>query len=122
MYRAIDNLNSKEEKSFYIQQANDYVAVSTRNILFFESKLRKVRVVTDTAEYEYYDRLDEVEKKINNLGESFIRIHQSYLVNSMRIAEIDGYQLMIDNGKVLPISKARYQTTRMEYAKYITSD
>lgn len=120
--RALENIGSGDNTCFHIQQANKFIAIPVKNILYFESKLRRVKIVTDTKEYEYYSRLDDVQKEIANLCSYFIRSHQSYLVNARHIKSMDKSKIYLNNGQIIPVSKARYQTARMEYAKFITRE
>lgn len=60
----------------------------------------------DTAARQMYGKLDFVEERIKKYG--FVRIHQSYLVNSRYVVTCERYKLSLQSGKVLPIPKAKY--------------
>ena len=55
---------------------------------------------------QMYGKLDFVEKRIKKYG--FVRIHQSYLVNSKYVMTCERYKLSLQSGKILPITKAKY--------------
>lgn len=57
------------------------------SIKYVASVHRKVLIYTGDETYEYYAKLDELEKEL--AGEHFVRCHQSYLVS---IAHIDSYE------------------------------
>ena len=64
-------------------------------------------------EYAFYGKLDEVEKE---LGESFVRIHQRYLVNP-RLVEHIGGDFVTMGDKKLPISRALKENATVKLAK-----
>lgn len=63
--------------------------IELRKIYYLESDKRKVRVVTAQGTYEYYERLDIVEKKLSELSNIFWRINQSTIINSNYIIDFD---------------------------------
>ena len=81
-----------------------------RDILFFESDRRKVRLVAAGGREEtFYDKLDNVEERLKK--EDFVRCHQSYFVNARKIDTIRGGELVMSDGSVLPVSKHRAKET-----------
>ena len=75
---AYEDINSSD---FYFrysyQRMNHKVAV--RDILYFESKKRKVFIVTAEDTFELYGKLNEIENSLKNCKVSFLRVHQSFL-------------------------------------------
>lgn len=57
-----------------------------------------------------YKTLKEFEEELEESG--FIRIHRSYLVNSLHIKTVKNYRLTLTDGSVLPISKNRYRQVK----------
>lgn len=56
----------------------------------------------------------------NNISNSnFIRIHKSYLTNMRYIKEISNKYIMLDNDKVLPISKSNRKHVTDAYKEYL---
>ena len=45
----------------------------------------------------------------NILGSSFIRVHQSHLVRLDQIKNVNGKELFLNNGEVIPISTRKKQ-------------
>lgn len=80
-------------------------------ILYFESKGRKIYIHTNKGIQEFYGKLNEIEK---NVPISFIRIHQSFLVNNMYVKKWAYEEAHLANGKVLSISQSYRQSTRMK--------
>ena len=78
------------------------VTLDAENIAYIESNDTEVRVVTlDGQSYRNKTGISQWE---NLLGDGFLRIHRSYLVNKDAITRIDGDLLYVDDIE-LPISR-----------------
>ena len=49
---------------------------------------------------------------------TFVRIHQSYLVNLRFIKDVSNYQVTLWNGNTLPIARPKYKDIREKYLLY----
>lgn len=88
-----------------------------REILYFESKRRKIYIITQKGVFEFYGKLNDVEKSLTYSKVSFLRIHQSFLVNYKHL-EVLGYDFVIlDNGKRISISEDRRKHISEQYCK-----
>ncbi len=92
--------------------------IPINSILYIESNRRKVTIHTTQADYECYQKLDDMENKLREEG--FIRCHQSYLVSIRHISECTTSQLMIQE-HTIPISR-RYQVELKELFSSHQSD
>lgn len=93
--------------------------ISLERIIYIESKLHKLffHVMEEELKvYTLYDTLDEVEKKLE--GNTFIRIHQSYLVNLKYIKNISRYKAILYDKTELIIPKARYMRIKEAFIAY----
>ena len=111
---AYEDINSSD---FYFrysyQRMNHKVAV--RDILYFESKKRKVFIVTEEETFELYGKLNEIESSLKNCKVSFLRVHQSFLVNYKNV-KCQSYNFVVmDNGKEIPISEDRRKIISAQY-------
>lgn len=87
------------------------VTLPVGSIAYIESNDTEVRIVTsDGASYRNKTRITQWE---NLLGEGFLRIHRSYLVNRTRITEVGTESLKLGRTE-LPISR--------KYRKKLESD
>lgn len=59
--------------------------IPIREILYFESNRRKVFIITESETFELYGKLNEIENSLKSCKASFLRIHQSFLVNYKHI-------------------------------------
>lgn len=92
-------------KYFNIKNRADVTRIPLDNILFLESKYRKIIVHTMNREYEYYDKMDNVAEVLERQG--FFRCHQSYLVAKEHITAYDGQMLKVGE-YAIPVSR-RYK-------------
>ncbi len=91
----------------------------TDNILYVESRGHKsiFHYMEDgLVTYQIYDKLDNVERKLE--GCHFLRIHKSYLVNMKHIRKVSNYTAYLDTSEELPIPRLRFQTVKEAFVDY----
>ncbi|MCM1160209.1 MAG: LytTR family DNA-binding domain-containing protein [Roseburia sp.] len=64
-------------------------------------------------QYSLYDKLDNIEKELLEYG--FLRIHKSYLVNTMYIEDICNYKVKMQDGRLLPVPRAKFQKVKEHF-------
>lgn len=101
-------LKRKNEK-FEFRQGKDYYYVPMRDIVYFVSEGRKVKIVTMKEIFEFYGRLRET---VLWLSEDFVTIHKSYIVNKQYIFRYSYEAVELVNGIVLTISPANRKQVR----------
>lgn len=113
-------LAGRAEYSFCFKQGTVIYKKPIKEILYFEAKGRKVRIVTDDRTFFFYDSLKNIHSKLKDYH--FLSIHQSYLVNYEHILEVSTNEIKITNEEILPVSRQKrkevqdYMSTRMEYS------
>lgn len=93
--------------------------VSLERLLYVESNLHKLEfhIMEDNMKiYTMYEKLNTLEDKLAVNG--FIRIHQSYLVNTKYIKNVIRYKVVLTNGIELIIPKARYTYVKEQFRSY----
>lgn len=83
----------------------DYIASNNRQLIFHGGE----------NELCVYGKLGEVEEE---LGEDFLRCHQSYLVNINRIMEFGKLSIKLTTGVRIPVSKSRYDKAYADFLRY----
>ncbi|MCR4568486.1 MAG: LytTR family DNA-binding domain-containing protein [Pseudobutyrivibrio sp.] len=113
--------NNNAQLYFKCKKNNEEKKILLKNIVFFESNLRKIIVHLNDGSYEvFYGKLNKIEKelKINNDGYTrFIRIHQSYLINYAYVTKMTFNEAIIHYKNelvALSISKDRKSLVRNE--------
>lgn len=105
---AVKIINKKKER-FEFQQGKDYYYIPQGEIIYFESKGRKINIVTSQKIYEFYGKLKDT---IKDLSESFIEIHQSYVINKEHVKCYTYEMVELDNGTILTISQKKRKQVR----------
>lgn len=107
-----------EADDFYQFQFNKEIKkVLLKDITYFESSNRLIYIHLEDGETEqFYGRLNDVEQELAGRGKSFLRIHQSYLVNYRYIRKMNFSTVTVDAGKEglrqLKVSEERQRNIR----------
>ena len=78
---------------------------------YVESVKRKVFVHADAGVFQMYSTMKDIMAK---LPASFIRCHNSFLVNSARIATVSSLELALGSGAKVPVSKRYAKEVRAQ--------
>ena len=118
MKRAVAEVEKIRPRPKYmlIKVADGYRRLNMADILFAESEGRKVILYTKQEKLEFYEKMEELEKR---LGESFYRCHRGYLVS---LAEIDGYDstsIYMSNGERVYLAKRKYGEFVQIYSRFL---
>lgn len=98
----IKELLDRQDAYFSYEFERKTYRLPIRDILYFESNLRRIVVHTKASENAtLYGKLDDLSVKYS----SFIRVHKSYLINRRYIRMISAGTVVLSNGEVLPVSR-----------------
>lgn len=89
--------------------------LSIRDILYFESKKRKIYIITKKEMFELYGKLNDIEKSLKASKIAFLRVHQSFLVNYKHVDGLAYDFIVMDNGKRISISEDRRRLISEQY-------
>lgn len=109
-----EDINSSDFYFRYSYQRMKH-KVPVRDIIYFESKKRKVFIVTEEETFELYGKLNEIESSLKSCKVSFLRVHQSFLVNYKHVKGQSYDLVVMDNGKEIPISEDRRKMISAQY-------
>jgi Response regulator of the LytR/AlgR family len=120
LQKIIDEYKAPSETFLYRIGENQHTVLAG-SILYFESQLRKIRMVTSnqdgtTSSTEFYALLSDLEMHFGTLD--FIRIHKGYLVNPKHLVSMHEYEAAMSNGDILPISARRYTKVHLAYLRW----
>lgn len=113
---ASEKLKHNEEKRVTIMCQNHKQVFYLDEIRYLESNAHRTIIHTLGNEYVCYEKISELEKK---MGASFVRCHQSFLVNMKYIRRIGNKSFILENGEEILISKRRYVETKNRYSGYL---
>jgi len=93
-------LSSSEAQFIYLKSGHKYFKVDTRDILYAESLKDYVNVHTREKVITSKYKISDLEKELD--GKGFLRIHRSYVVNTLHITAFTTYDVEIGKTE-LPI-------------------
>jgi hypothetical protein len=99
-------IENRDNFTYYARP--DYVNISVNDVIYFFSEGRKTHLVSRWRRDMFYKRLDEVEGIIKLKRGHFVRIHQSYLINTRYVAEYSRDYVTLLNNERLRISNYEY--------------
>ena len=100
-----NRIYGKKNDIFHYKYGHDMYCARVSEILYFKSNGRKVKIVMQKSEDEFYGSLEEVCDKLK--GQGMILTHKSYLVNYRYIRSFQGEQVIMVNGDVIPVARGR---------------
>lgn len=101
----------KNVRIIYVTSHESYM----RESLYFESNKRKIFIVTEQEILELYGKLNEIEETLKTCKISFLRVHQSFLVNYKHISGQSYDSVVMDNGQKISISEDRRKIISEQY-------
>lgn len=102
--RALAALHRNADDGFVCRNGDVNYRIQRGNILYFASDKRKIQCVTAERTYTFYGKLDEVEQELSD--RNFVRIHQRYLVNAVKVEQTDGSSVVLQGNVSLPVSRS----------------
>ena len=110
-----DIYQNRQELSYSFVEGKKKLRIES--IIYIETSRHKAFFHTTEGIYSIYKKLNEIEADLKDY--SFLRIHQSFLVNMRYIQKISSYVLTLNNGKELSVPKSRYQEVKRKYANHL---
>lgn len=78
-------------------------SIRKRDILYFESRKRLIFLFTVNGEYQFYQKMDALEKQLSEDG--FLRCHRSFLVQERYVKSWKENALWLEDGREIPVSR-----------------
>lgn len=96
--------SEKIEGFFSVEYKGEKVSIPYDNILYFESREKKVFVGLENEEYGFYDTLNALEER---LPECFVRCSRSFIFNHKKLKRISLSESIVElvSGAVIPVSR-----------------
>lgn len=114
-YKKIDDHLQYFTYSFY----QKYNKILLSDIMYFESQGRSVMIHTPGDTLRFIGKLDKVEADMQKHNLSFLRIHQSYLVNPRYIRTLTHAYVILKSDCLLKISPKYQGNIRLQYLKIL---
>ena len=107
----------KKSKTIAFNCVEGEMRLKASDIILIETSGHKNLIKLKNETYQIYEKLDVLEEMLKGYG--FLRTHNSFLVNMAHIRGINSYVLTLDDGRQLPVPKARYKQVRQEYTLFV---
>lgn len=117
MEDAVQAIDIRRGKQIALKKGAHIHRYNCNDIYCFEVQGHSVIVSLDKQDIEYYINLDDIESMIPQ--RSFFRCHKSYLVNLRHISRILPNDLLLNNGKSVPLSKRRKKDFMEAFSAYM---
>ena len=114
MDRAVKNC-VKSENYLLVTSDQTLKRISVNSILYAETFAHYIVLVTAEGEYQIRENTGAFAEK---LGKDFVRPHRSYLVNLRHVHSISKTEVLLDNGKAIPLSRYNYQKINQAFIQY----
>lgn len=82
------------------------------DIIYFCSERRRVTAVCEGQRYSFYGKLGEIQRFLAERNNHFLRIHQSYLVNTKYVKEYHYNKVILHSGEALRVSRDNRKSIR----------
>ena len=93
--------STKDKEYFFVKSGKTLSKIRMEDILYFEGEKEYVRLVTTNERLLIYRRLKDIDEQLTL---PFIRVHNSYIVNTKQISKIQDNHIFI-GGKQIPLSE-----------------
>lgn len=109
----------KSERVILLPVGGEMLRLPAERVQYAEAFSHTVAIVTGTDTIQVKMSISEIE---NLLGDGFIRCHRSYLVGLKHIARISKTEVVLDNGKALPLSRSAAAAVHKAFISYYAGE
>lgn len=105
--------SQQEEDYFFIKSdvKGRITRLDLKDVLYVEALQNYIRIHTVQGKHITYLTMKEMEEYLPK--ERFLRVQKSFIVNTSRVKAVEGNQLVLDNGEMLPLG-ASYRPAFLE--------
>ena len=109
----------KTERVILLPVGGEMLRLPVNQVQYVEAFSHTVAVVTTEETIQVKMPISELETL---LGDAVIRCHRSYLVGLKHIARLSKTEVILDNGKALPLSRTAAPLVHKAFISYYTGD
>lgn len=112
----IFKMTEKSQVFFEYKNKGSLLRIPYKNILYFQSRGKQIEIITTNRVEHFYGKIDTVQQQIPE--GIFIRIHKSYLVNNLYVAQYNYEHIIMTNQDILNISKKYRSSVRHQILEH----
>lgn len=114
--RYIQNQN-QEAGSFEVNIGGKTVVIDPVELLYIESKGRKLLLYSTDESVEFYSKMADM---MEILPECFFRVHRSFIINLAQVSSYDRTKVKLKDGTEIPMSRYQYKDFLDVFMEYST--
>lgn len=119
LYSALEQFD-KKNKYIITKTIRQLTKILLKDIMYIESKQRKLKVHTTYDVIEYYNKISDIEQEL--YGNSFFRCHKSYIVNLKYVRSYDNTFITLKNSEKIYVSKYRLADFSKAFMYYLKDE
>lgn len=104
-----------ENCTFEYKKGHTIIKVDIKDIFYFESQKKQIKVVSHVGEDCFYGTLEGIRDK---LPKSFVEPHGSFLINFDKVERITKHTVFLKNGFTIPISQRNLKHIRTKLINF----
>ncbi len=109
----------KSDRVILLPVAGETLRLPVATVQYVEAFSHSVAVTTESGTISAKLSISGVERL---LGNGFVRCHRSYLVGLKHISRLSKTEVILDSGKILPLSRTAAPTVHQAFISYYTGD
>ena len=109
----------KTERVILLPMGGEMLRMPVGHVQYVEAFSHTIAIVTGTDAIQVKMSISEIEKM---LGDGFIRCHRSYLAGLKHIARLSKTEIILDSGRVLPLSRGAAPLVHKVFISYYTGE
>ncbi len=113
----IKKRHQEADGKLLIKQRGAVIVIPLKEIIYMESQLHKVNIVSVKENYLCNEQLSKIKERLN---EQFLECHKSYVINMDYIQEFRNGEVLLSNGEVLSVSKTKASEAKKKFFEYMS--
>ncbi len=120
---ALSSQDGKKGAPFLIKTKNGLMSVPHEQIEYIENSSRKLQVHLTKNEVItsiFIRKSFEEEIKDLEMDRNFLHVHKSFLINMKHVKRINRYEITMDSGAIIPVSRKSTLDVKKEYLAFVS--
>lgn len=107
------------KKRLLIKADGEEILLVIDDIIYVEAMNNSISIVTEKENYCVRKKLGEMEKELNSVSDTFVKIHRGYIVNLSKVEKQHQNEVIMSDGIHLPISRTAVSDFKKRLFEYI---
>ncbi|MBR1376586.1 MAG: response regulator transcription factor [Bacilli bacterium] len=117
VFNKIKRQNDIDDKIISLKIGKEVNNIKVKDIIYIESYGRTITLyLADESKVTSYNKISSI---LEILPENFIKIHKSYVINVSKVKKYKKYEVILENDKILPISRLNADNVKKVMLRYI---